>query len=112
MLPKQRRLHKEKEIKTLFAKGKSVFGLLVGIKYLKHESGLSRFAVVVGTKISKKAVVRNRLKRQVRAIIEKHLESFVDGFDVVFIVHEKAVGESSETLETQILLSLKKSPLI
>ena len=112
MLPKARRLHKEKDIKTLFARGKSVFGLLVGVKYLKREDGPSTFAVIVGTKVSKKAVVRNRLRRQVRAIVEKRLSEFQDGYDVAFIVREGSVGKKSEELERQIMTSLKKTPLV
>lgn len=37
---------------------------------------MSRFAFIVGTKVSKKAVVRNRWKRRLRAAVGAHLAQF------------------------------------
>jgi len=108
MLPKDHRLRLEKEIKTLFAKGKSVFGLLIMIKMRPNRLPLSRFAVVVGTKISKRAVVRNRLRRQISAVVEKHLSQIAPGFDVVFMPKKEAIGKKTIELENEILLTFKR----
>ena len=73
MLPVEHRLRQEKDIKTLLAKGKGVFDDVVGLK-MRSNGGLpSRFAVVVGTKVSKRAVVRNLLRRRIRAVVEDHI---------------------------------------
>lgn len=111
MLAKEYRLRLEKDIKTLFTKGKSVFGPLIGMKFRPNRLSVSRFAVVVGTKVSKKAVVRNRLRRQLRAIIYKHLFALADGFDVMLMVKKEAIGKKSSELEAELLALFKKSRL-
>lgn len=56
------RLNK-KDIKRVFKQGKTVVNSFFFIRFLKNEFGYARFAAVVPSKVSKKAVVRNRLKR-------------------------------------------------
>ncbi|MBI4713755.1 ribonuclease P protein component [Candidatus Uhrbacteria bacterium] len=112
MLSKEHRLRNDKDIKTLFAKGKGVFGFNVNIKYRPNGLQISRFAVVVGTKVSKKAVVRNRLKRQIRAIVFKHLKNFRPGFDVVFMPKKEAIGGKSLKFEEEVLRNLKQKTRI
>ncbi|MEK7615449.1 MAG: ribonuclease P protein component [Patescibacteria group bacterium] len=108
MLPFVHRLRLETDIKTLFARGKSVFGLLVGMKMAKNEVGVTRFAVVVGTKISKRAVVRNRLRRQLRGILLKHLTEFKPGFDVILMPKKEAIGKTSKVLEQDLLTTITR----
>jgi ribonuclease P protein component len=52
----------------------------------------TRFGVAVSQKVSKRSVVRNRIKRQLRAICRQLLPEIVPGFDVVIIVRSSAVG--------------------
>ncbi len=112
MFPKENRLKSEKDIQTLFASGKSVFGIFVGIKTKKNTLDYSRFTVVVGTKVSKKAVVRNRLKRQVRAIVHEKLSELTSGYDVAFLVKKEAVGKTFEELQGDVEKLLRKSKLL
>ena len=112
MLPREYRLRHDKDIKALFAKGKSVFGIYVGLKFAKNKRDVSRFTVVVGTKISKKAVDRNRLKRQVRAIIHERIDEIAPGFDVMFLVRKEAVGRTHKELEGQLIKTLTKAKLL
>ena len=55
----------------------------MGLKFRANALPVSRFAVVAGVKVSKKAVVRNRLKRQVRAIVHEVLGEITPGYDVL-----------------------------
>lgn len=112
MLPSEYRLRHEKDIKTLFARGKSVFGIWVGMKYRKNGLQNSRFAVVAGIKVSKKAVVRNRLKRQVRAVIHERLEQIAPGYDVILFMKKEILEKDFKEIENQILQSLKKAKLL
>ena len=108
MLPTVHRLRLENDIKTLFARGKSVFGLLIGMKIVKNQTGAIRFAVVIGTKISKRAVVRNRLRRQIRGILFKHLTEFKPGYDVVLLPKKEAIGKSSKILEQDLMATFTR----
>ncbi len=112
MFPKENRLRKEKDIQALFANGKSVFGMFVGLKMKKNTFDQSRFTVVVGTKISKKAVVRNRLKRQIRAIVHEKIEDLASGYDVAFLVKKEIVGKTFEELQSDVEKLLRKSKLL
>ncbi|MBI4592205.1 ribonuclease P protein component [Candidatus Uhrbacteria bacterium] len=112
MLPQAHRLRLEKDIKTLFARGKSVFGSLVGMKFRANALPMSRFAVVAGVKVSKKAVVRNRLKRQVRAIVHEALPQLKQGYDVLLFLKPQAVGKPFEQLQQEVLSGLKKVRLL
>lgn len=51
----------------------------------------SRFGITVSQKVSKKAVARNRIKRQIRSIILSQLPSLDSGFDVIIVVLPSAL---------------------
>lgn len=73
MLPPLHRLKKEKDIRRAFAgKMRSGSKLLV-CRAAPNNLGVVRFCFVVSKKISNKAVVRNRLKRRLRAAVARKL---------------------------------------
>ena len=67
---------------------------------------ISRFGLSVGKRVSKKAVIRNRLKRRLREILRK--APINPGWDVVFIVQPAAVSVDYGHLKASVedLLSL------
>ena len=111
MLPLQHRLRHDRDIKTLFAAGKSVFDACCGLKFRKNGQPESRFAVVVGSKVSKNAVARNRIRRRYREIVQKHLASLAPGYDVMLLVRPEALGKKAGELEARLLKVLKRTPL-
>ncbi|NQV88892.1 MAG: ribonuclease P protein component [Parcubacteria group bacterium] len=112
MLPQKHRLKLDKDIKTLYAKGRSVFGMYVGVKLMKNNLEVSRFAVAAGLKVSKKAVDRNRIKRQVRAIVHEHLSEIATGYDVLLIVRKEALEKKTAELEVELMKTFRKAKLI
>lgn len=68
MLKKTERLDR-KSFSIYFSKGKKTHGLYSTIIYAQSEGFFS--SVVVGKKVSKKAPVRNTIRRRVYGIIEK-----------------------------------------
>jgi ribonuclease P protein component len=112
MLPIAHRLRKEQDIKTLFAKGRGVFGKPIGLKYMKNGLEQTRFAFVVGTKVSKKAVERNRLKRRAREIVHARIDQIVPGFDVMFLTQKGATDLRMPDLEKSIVDLLKRARLL
>jgi len=112
MLPHSNRLHLDKDIKTLFAKGKGVFDVYAGLKFRKNNLDVSRFAVVVGTKVSKSAVVRNRIRRQVREVIRTRLAEIKPGFDVMMLIRKESVGKTYLELERHVVDGLRKAKIL
>lgn len=72
----------------------------------------SRFGVVVGIKVHKRAVKRNLVKRRIREILRSHLGEIKPGYDVMIMTQPKSVVTEYGELEVQILSCLKKLGLI
>ncbi|MDE2312114.1 MAG: ribonuclease P protein component [Patescibacteria group bacterium] len=100
MYPRKYRLGKTVEIQHVTKTGRAFFNPLCALRFLPSQ-GWPRFAVVVSTKVAKKAVVRNRLKRQAREFLRKHLQSFAPG-DYVFFLRPAAASKTSQELVLQL----------
>ncbi|MEM6451923.1 MAG: ribonuclease P protein component [Cyanobacteria bacterium P01_D01_bin.105] len=51
----------------------------------------SQFGISISKKVSKRAVVRNRIKRQIKAVIHQRLSAIAPGWKVVIVVRPSAV---------------------
>ncbi|MDP3724969.1 MAG: ribonuclease P protein component [Nanoarchaeota archaeon] len=71
----------------------------VTIKIQKKETG-RRLTVVVGTKVSKKATERNKIRRRVRAIMRDKKKD--EGKEYVVIAHPGAKTLSFQELKNEI----------
>ena len=109
MFPKKDRLKNEKDFQKTFSKGKGVYHPLVSLKLRKNQRGYSRFAFVVGVKVTKSAVKRHRLRRQVAAIVRLHKMLFPQGYDMIFFVQKNALEASYKDLEQAIIFLEKKT---
>lgn len=85
MLPKRSRLKKEKEIARVFKKGQASYNKIIGIKAIKTDNLKSRLAVIVGLKVSKKAVIRNKIKRRIREILRPIIINLPTSYDLIAI---------------------------
>ena len=100
MLSSKNRLRKKRDINKVFKSGKTVAGRFIFIKIIANRLENNRFAFVVSTKISHKAVVRNKIKRQLREII-KRLE-VENGFDFMIIAKPLIVGKNFQEIKQDI----------
>jgi len=102
VLPNPNRLKKNKDIQRVFEKGKSFKQDFLILKTCPNNLNQTRFAFVVSQKSSKKAVVRNKLKRRIREIVGTNLSEIKKGMDVVVIVlsglETKDFQETEKTL--------------
>lgn len=104
MLPKRFRLSKE-EFQEVRGKGRLVSGKFMGI--LIQASGFaqpdnSKAGLIVSKKISNKAVVRNKLKRRLRAALQATLPLVSPTFHIVILPNKKSVGVTVKELEEEI----------
>lgn len=112
MLTKENRLRRDQDFKRVFSKGRSVFDGACGIKFEKNTLKNSRFAVVIGTKVSKSAVKRNRVRRQYQEILRLNLEKIIPGFDVILLCGPASLELEYEQKEARLMAVLKKARLI
>lgn len=75
----------------------------------KNESNEYRFGFSVGKKIGK-AVVRNKIKRQLRSIVSK--KDYQNGFNCIIIVGSNILNISYKEMEDNLLYALNKLNLI
>lgn len=101
MLKKKHRLNKNKEFNRLFKLGLSGYSPRLGLKIMPNNLAYSRFAFLISKKVSKRAVVRNLLKRRLREIIRLDWLKLA-GYDVVLIALPKAVEGGFEDLRAEV----------
>lgn len=94
MFAKLHRFHGYGSLKAVYTNGKTVRGQFISLKYFsRDEARPYRVAVVVSRKVSKSAVVRNRIRRRVYAQIRQMSPAFPGGMDMVFTVYSDQVAE-------------------
>jgi len=110
MLPEKNRLKKQKDFDSLFKNANTAYTKNFIMKAVPNNEDASRFAFMVSKKVSKRAVDRNRIRRQIRELIRLNLENITPGFDILIIV--KATPTTLELkyneIEKQVLFCLKK----
>ncbi|NJL91122.1 MAG: ribonuclease P protein component [Coleofasciculaceae cyanobacterium SM2_1_6] len=72
----------------------------------------TKIGVSISQKVSKKAVVRNRLKRQILAIYQNLLPQIVPGFRLVIVVKPRAVGCNYEDFLRELRQLLTQAQVI
>lgn len=112
MLPKKHRVTAEKDYARLFAKGRSFHGRGVTMKAVRSTLDVPRAGFVVSTKVAKRAVVRNLLKRRMREAVRKVVGRMQPGVDVAFFAKKDAIEMTYADVEKEIHGLLMKSGII
>jgi ribonuclease P protein component len=113
MLPFKNRLVKRKDFEKIYKHGNFFYFGAIGIKALKNDLNDTRIGISIGLKYSKKAVERNKIKRQIREIAKKNLTKIKSGFDVVITIKkEEKKNINFKELELMYEKALDKAGLI
>ena len=72
----------------------------------------SRFGVVVGLKVSKRAVERNLIKRRIREILRKMMKDVKSGYDVMLMANQTSLKTEFKELERQLVECFRKAKLL
>ena len=112
MLSAQHRLRKSMDIARVLKSKLGAFDSACGVKVAKNGLSVSRFAVVVGTKVSKNAVDRNRVRRQYRDIIHAVLSEIKPGFDALLLVARPALALDFEEKKKKLRSTLYRAKLL
>jgi len=113
MLSKKNRLAAERDFSKLFSKGKSYGGRGIGIKVVRNDLGNPRVGFVVSTKVAKRAVIRNSIKRRMREATRAFIPRITpQGMDIAFIARSEAVKMSYAEIRESLRMLLEKSGLL
>lgn len=106
------RLTKKADIDRVMKKGKNARDSLCGVRFLENDIGKMRIVFLIGTKIDKRAVARNRLRRQYRHIVHELVKPPGPGLDCIFFPSKAAITTSYEERLVRMRELLKKYSLI
>jgi ribonuclease P protein component len=88
MIPGAHRFHGYASLRGVYRRGRTVRGQLASLKFAQRAPGKPyRAAVVVSRKVSKSAVVRNRIRRRFYEILRTTDTPIPPGADLVFTVY-------------------------
>jgi len=85
MLPKNNRLTKKKDFEYVFKKGRSFKEDFLILKIVENHLGQIRFGFVVSQKISKKASLRNKIKRRISESVRLKIGKLKKRLDGILI---------------------------
>lgn len=112
MLHTQNRLRARRDFASVYSKGKAYHTPLLRVNVLSHPEMATRFGVVISNSVAKSAVVRNRKKRQVRAILQTLLPRVQPGHDVIIAFKVPGSTASYAALASDLALLLQKSHVL
>lgn len=98
-------------LRFVYQRGQTVRGQHCSLKYIANRRRSTyRVAVVVSKKVSKSAVVRNRIRRRMYEVVRMSAWRIRGAYDIVFIVHSDQLAEmSTEMVQGAILEKLEKA---
>ncbi len=112
MLSLIHRLRKEMDIAKVLKSKAGAFDSACGVKICKNGLAVSRFAVVVGIKVSKNAVDRNRVRRQYREILRLMIDQIKPGFDVLLLTAKPSLALDYQEKEKKLRSTLYRAKLL
>lgn len=103
MLPRIYRLSDWVEIDKV-KRGKRYLSPLFVLFWIEDNGKkLSRFSFVCSKTVSGKAVLRNRIKRQMSEIVRKKLDNIKPGFKILIVAKKEIAFKKYEEIETELL---------
>lgn len=114
MLARSYRLQREKDIRTVVRSGQAVHTPHVRLHFLRTARPHSRIACVVGTRVSRSAVVRHRVQRQLRAMAHRLQKMGVlrHTYDMVwYALPGLLTAQSAHEVEQALQLALAREQL-
>lgn len=114
MIANKYRFHGHNGLRHVYQKGRQVHGPLCALKYLEAKPDQDyRVAVVISKKISKSAVVRNRIRRRIYEAVRLAEPKMAGPFHMVFTVfHDSLATLPAKELSTMVNAQLRQARII
>ena len=115
-LPKANRLRNRKDFQKVYRQGIRRSGHYLTLRAWQEkkqqEVKPSCFGISISRKVSKKAVVRNRIKRQLKGAIRELLTQISPGWKIVLVVKPEARGCEYEHFLRELKKLLTKAEVL
>ena len=108
MLKKQNRLIKNRDFEKVFKQGKGIKENFLYCKFIKNSLNFNRVGFIVSKKVSKKGVIRNKIKRRLREITRKNLPYLKKALDICIICLPEIKQKKFYQIEESIKKIFKK----
>jgi len=112
MLPRECRLTKNKDFERVAKKGRAVYDKAIALKWIKNNLSYSRFGIVVSLKIDKRATVRNKIKRRIRAVIRENINQIQKGLDFMILTKPEIKNLGYQEIKDKLLGLFERGHLI
>ncbi len=110
MLNKKYRINNKEEYNYIYKNGKKIQARHMIVFVASNGLAYNRFGIVSSKKVGN-AVVRNRARRQIRAIIQKNWADIKSGNDFVIVARYNMKDAVFALLEKDFLMAMKKARL-
>ena len=111
MLEQKFRLKKRTEFAYSYLHGSTFFGTYINLVVFKRKDKLLRIGFSVSKKIGK-AVVRNKTKRRLRAIVQSFVGQISRGYNLIVVAKPGIENQNFETLKQSVLKMFETKNLI
>ncbi|OGZ33576.1 MAG: ribonuclease P protein component [Candidatus Portnoybacteria bacterium RBG_19FT_COMBO_36_7] len=109
MFAKSNRLKKTVDFRNVSRKGMSFSGEFVQIRFLPNDHDSCRFGFVAGLKVSKKAVVRNKIRRRLSETVKLLTPLINKNFDILIFAKTKIAGKNQKEIAKDVENIFKKA---
>lgn len=110
MLGREFRITAAKEYNNIYKNGKKIPGKYMIMFILENTLGYNRFGFVTSKKVGK-AVLRNRIKRQLRDLVRRMQPQWKQGYDIVLVVRYRADKVEFDHLKNDLSGFMRKAKL-
>lgn len=114
MIGREYRFHGRGSIQRLYGRGKAVRAGALSLRYVPNRKlPAYRLAVVVSRKVSKSAVVRNRIRRRLYERVRILSGQFPAAYDLILVVYDAALATApAAELDRELMKLLLKAKLV
>mgnify|MGYP001063029038 CR=1 FL=1 len=102
MLPRDNRISSRAIFQKVIERGKRRENQYFRIFFTENYQNISRFAVIISSKVCPSAVKRNLIKRRIRNIIKSLIPLLPSGFDVLIFVKKDCLEITFQQMKNQL----------
>jgi len=112
MLPRANRLTKKTDFEKVAHDSRPIHSKHLILKKSADFNNKTKFGLVISAKVSKKAVVRNKIRRRIREILRLNLDKIKPGSKVMIVIKNTIIDKNYQEIEQDLIDLLKKASLL